>query len=891
MTDLGSRLFTALSDRYRVERELGAGGMATVYLAHDLRHDRRVAVKVLRADLAAVIGAERFLGEIRTTANLQHPHILPLFDSGHADGFLYYVMPFVEGESLRDRLLREKQLPVAEAVRIAGEVASALDYAHRHGVIHRDIKPENVLLQEGRALVADFGIALALSQAGGTRITETGMSLGTPHYMSPEQAMGERIITARSDVYALGAVTYEMLLGEPPFTGPTAQAIVAKVLTDEPRPPGEIRRSVPPAVEAAVLTALEKLPADRFATAAEFAAALISTASTVITGRGARAGKRGSRQATALYVGIGLAGLAVGLLASLLLARRLAKEPGGTLRLAITLAAEPSAGGPSFDLAPDGSRIIYRSRNANGIGLRSQSLDHLGSTLIATTGTSYLSAVGPRISADGRTVVFTQTGQLLTMPVDGGITKRIADSAQGWGVWGPDRRIYFERAGDLGIASVPAEGGAVTQLTAPDSSRGENGHAVADVLPNGKGVILAISRGSLQNADVAVLDLATRKITVLMRGTDARYLAPGYLIFSRADHAVFAVPFDAEHLRLAGDPFPLFDGVVLGAAGWMELAVARNGTLLYARDVGAHGLVLVDRAGRERFLENSPGLAGGYGSPRVSPDGRTLVYERLTGMASGTADLWLYNLRDQTSSRLTSTGDNTYPSWSGDGRRILFRSNTRGVRTGTGDGVIDTVRADGSGQPGPLFTRPGSNEEAVQSRDGRWVAFRSGDRGRSQNTDILYFPSNDPAAVQPFVNTRFNERAPALSPDGRWLAYTSDNSGQDEVYVRPFPGPGGPVQVSASGGAEPVWARSGRELFFRSGPNVVAAALELGLTAQVRDRHILMPSAAYNFNGNHAQYDVLPGDSLFVFSRTGGDAVQMVLAANWLDELRRRGRP
>ncbi|HJX86667.1 MAG TPA: serine/threonine-protein kinase, partial [Gemmatimonadales bacterium] len=216
MTDT---LAAALGRGYRVERELGQGGMATVYLAYDLKHDRRVAVKVLRADLAAVIGAERFLREIKTIAVLQHPHILGLIDSGEVGATAYYVMPFVEGESLRDRLRREKQLPIAEAVQIAAEVAGALDYAHRHGIVHRDIKPENVLLHDGAALVADFGIALAVSKVGDTRMTETGMSLGTPHYMSPEQAMGEREITPRSDVYALGAMTYEMLTGDPPFTG------------------------------------------------------------------------------------------------------------------------------------------------------------------------------------------------------------------------------------------------------------------------------------------------------------------------------------------------------------------------------------------------------------------------------------------------------------------------------------------------------------------------------------------------------------------------------------------------------------------------------------------------------------------------------------------------
>ena len=229
---------------------------------------------MLRPELAAVIGAERFLREIKTIANLQHPHILRLIDSGEVDGTAYYVMPFVEGESLRDRLNREKQLPIGDASGSRSEVAAALDYAHRHGVIHRDIKPENVMLHDGSALVADFGIALAVSSAGGSRMTETGMSLGTPHYMSPEQAMGEREITARSDVYALGAMTYEMLLGEPPFTGPTAQAIVAKVMTEEPPPTDAAAASIPPDVEDAVLTALEKLPADRFGTAAEFAAAL-----------------------------------------------------------------------------------------------------------------------------------------------------------------------------------------------------------------------------------------------------------------------------------------------------------------------------------------------------------------------------------------------------------------------------------------------------------------------------------------------------------------------------------------------------------------------------------------------------------------------------------------
>lgn len=312
------RVTSALSERYRIEREVGQGGMATVYLAHDLRHDRRVALKVLRPELAAILGGDRFLKEIKTTANLQHPHILSLFDSGEVDGVVYYVMPYIEGESLRARLVREKQLPVDDAIRIGREVADALSYAHRHGVIHRDVKPENILLHDGRALVADFGIALAVSSAGGsTRMTETGLSLGTPHYMSPEQAMGEREITARSDVYALACVVYEMLTGEPPFTGPTAQAIVARVLTEEPRSLTLQRKTIPPHVEMAVMVALSKLPADRFVGAAQFGEALGTPglATTRTTGAMASpgAGLAGRRWRMGALIASGVAIIAVGL--------------------------------------------------------------------------------------------------------------------------------------------------------------------------------------------------------------------------------------------------------------------------------------------------------------------------------------------------------------------------------------------------------------------------------------------------------------------------------------------------------------------------------------------------------------------------------------------------
>src|SRR5678816_3485984 len=273
MSDI-DRLTVSLADRYTIDHEIGAGGMATVYLAHDMRHDRNVALKVLNPDLGAVLGVKRFLSEIKVTADLQHPNLLPLFDSGEAEGLLYYVMPYIEGESLRSRLDREKQLPIDEAIRISIAIANALQYAHSHGVIHRDLKPENILIQEGQPVIADFGIALAVSKAGGNRITQTGLSLGTPAYMSPEQATGDRVIDGRSDIYSLGAVAYEMLTGEPPHTGNTSQAVIARMLTEKPRPIRTTREAVPEYVEAAVQRALEKLPADRFASVKEYAEGL-----------------------------------------------------------------------------------------------------------------------------------------------------------------------------------------------------------------------------------------------------------------------------------------------------------------------------------------------------------------------------------------------------------------------------------------------------------------------------------------------------------------------------------------------------------------------------------------------------------------------------------------
>src|SRR5688500_4031061 len=427
MTDPSPRLTTVLSDRYTVLREIGQGGMATVYLAEDVRHHRKVAIKVLHPELSAVLGGDRFLNEIELTANLQHPHILPLFDSGSAEGLLYYVMPFIEGETLRARLDRERQLPIPDAVRIAVDVGDALDYAHKRGVVHRDIKPENILLHDGRPLVAEFGIALAVQQAGGQRMTQTGLSLGTPQYMSPEQATGEREIDARSDIYSLGAVTYEMLTGEAPFTGPTSQAIVAKVITTDPGSLVARRRSIPPHVEDAVLTALEKVPADRFASAASFAAALSDpTAVTQRVTRSRQVPRAASRFDWRILAGTAAAALAIGAVTSWLGTRRPAvtrekvafvHQTDTTHRLATACCS------PAVAISPDGRRIVYGAASGTNRVLMLRTIDDVEAHVVS--GTEF--GKNPSFSSDGQWILFEHgtdaTGSVRTLrkvPVTGG---------------------------------------------------------------------------------------------------------------------------------------------------------------------------------------------------------------------------------------------------------------------------------------------------------------------------------------------------------------------------------------------------------------------------------------------------------------------------------------
>src|SRR6266508_1398491 len=397
--------------------------MATVYFARDIRHDRHVALKLLNPDLGAVLGVERFLAEIRVTANLQHPNLLPLFDSGAADGLLYYVMPFVEGESLRARLAREKQLPIDEALRIAVAIANALDYAHSHGVIHRDLKPENILIQAGQPVIADFGIALAVSKAGGQRVTQTGLSLGTPQYMSPEQATGDRQIDKRTDIYSLGAVVYEMLAGEAPHTGGTVQAIVAKVLTERPRHVRMLRPSVPEHVDDAIECALEKVPADRWQTAGDFADALRGHARTLpSTSRSLRSAETSktartlrSRLRDPIVIGAVVAAVVATAFAGWSATRR-DRNASGPARFIFTSPSEVASEIGTLDISPDGRTIAFVAKVAGSNRLALRSLDSLTTRqLPGVTNPQFVT-----FSRDGKWIAFISGSALQKISVNGG---------------------------------------------------------------------------------------------------------------------------------------------------------------------------------------------------------------------------------------------------------------------------------------------------------------------------------------------------------------------------------------------------------------------------------------------------------------------------------------
>ena len=879
--DALNQLKSSLADRYSIDREIGVGGMATVYLARDIRHDRAVALKLLNPELGAVLGVERFLAEIKVTANLQHPNLLPLFDSGEAEGLLFYVMPFVEGETLRKRLDREKQLPVEEAVRIAVAIANALEYAHSHGVIHRDLKPENILLQSGEPVVADFGIALAVSNAGGNRITQTGLSLGTPNYMSPEQATGDRTIDARSDIYSLGAMTYEMLTGEPPHTGNTSQAVIARMLTEKPRPIRTTRAAVPEYVEDAIQRSLEKLPADRFSSARQFADALLGRSIGLTSATQARERTRArtswrSRLRDPLLLGavaVALASLAFGIF-------RRPNDPRADRVVRFIVNTPDSARAANnfpwpAAISPDGGLVVYTAPGPSGAMLYALHTDQLaGHPIAGTEGASQ-----PLFSPDGQWIAYEANGKLYKVRLDGSspiaVTSAGSDNGADWLTSG---QIVVGSEGTMtGLLKASASGGELTEFVKPDKKLGETDYLWPIGFPDGKKVVFAIWSGNLGSARLATVSIDGGSVNRLgIKGIRPLAVIDGAVIYVQADGAVMAVKLNRSGTKTAGEPVSVLDPVpvVAGNNGNSGIFISSGGALVTATGGGLTQLSWLARNGTITPITKE---LHRFATPRISPDGQRIS---VTVGEQDNRAIWIYDLQTGTFSRLPSAPAAASAVWAPDGKRVLY------VALGTDKErfAVYSQIADGGSPPQRLFDGRGLTNGVVISPDGKSALITS---YTNNSWDIYRTSLDSPSASQPYLTARSNEIDPRFSPDGRWVLITTDESGHDEVYARSFPDPSARVQISSGGGHEAMWAPDGRSIYYRSGRAMMNARLETSPTLRVLARDTVIARDPLNVAGFAGNSDVMR-DGRFVGLFSTRDDFELVAVPNWRAELEHR---
>jgi Tol biopolymer transport system component len=775
---------------------------------------------------------------------------------------------------------------VDDAIRLAREVAEALDHAHKHGVVHRDVKPANILVQDGRPLVSDFGIALAVSHAGGGRLTETGLSMGTPHYMSPEQASGDRDVDPRTDVYSLGCVLFEMLTGEPPYGGGTAQAVLARILTGEPDRPTQIRSTIPRHVEAVILKSMEKLPADRFESAADFARALGDRS--FRHGPETGAGGGSGRWKLAAIAASAVAVLAVGGWG--LSARGVPAPERPTQRAVFATRAGQEIRDELYQVmsfSPDGSTLVYLGMAGNGSQLWVKDRHQAEARLLAGT----VGAQHPEVDPSGRWVAFI-SGQLLKkVPIGGGPAVVLADSVTtdvGSIAWLDDGTIVYSSTPDFSPRRIPAEGGRPEPVPVP-LEENQEGTTAYSALPGGSFLYSLCTNFCQSRADLHAWNAATGEAVLLVRGVLAGwYVESGHLIFVRPDGSVFGVEFDPRTMELGGEPVPLFDGVQVDNGVTADMEVGVSGQLL-ARIGGAAGqsqrLAWIDRQGEitvvdpdfSYTLQTFPGV-------RLSPDDRYAAFARTTDAG---ADIWVKELDGGPVYRLTFDEALEYrPTWSADGQWIMFVSERLEDRD------LFRRRYNATGEVELVMDREREISQGLWSPDGEWLVYRE---GTGDGRDIMAWQPARDSAPSPLVAVdRYDEKAPAFSPDGRWLAYESDETGDEEVYVRPFPDvQSGKWQISVGGGREPVWAHSGREIFYIRGDNVlVAAAVDPGPPFRVDEREDLFSVGEILLSAmDHASFDIASDDQRFLFTipeafETGEESYWL-MTGNWTTELAR----
>jgi eukaryotic-like serine/threonine-protein kinase len=876
---------------YQILSAIGAGGMGEVYRARDTRLDRTVAIKVLSAHLVERADSrERFDREARTIAGLNHPHICTLFDVGHQYGTDYLVMEYLEGETLAERL-KKGPLPMEQVLQYAIEISDALDKAHRKGVTHRDLKPGNIVLTKSGTKLLDFGLAKLQQEAkpatpfselptiqGGE--TAEGTILGTLQYMAPEQVEA-RPVDARTDIFAFGAVVYEMATGKKAFEGRSQASLIAKILEVDPAPIASLQPMTPPALDRLVKKCLAKEPEKRWQAASDVCDELKwiveqgqgpQAAMTVSSG----AAKRGIRERLGWLVVAGAILVAVALIMAVLYFRRAPAEMRA-VRFTIVPPEKQTlpviANTPRFhSVSPDGSKLVFSAVDFAGHSeLWIRDLD--SQTAQPLVGTD--EAVAPFWSPDSRFVAFSTGSSIKKVPVTGGPTETLAAvSAGGGGAWGPDGVILFSSGPGSPIFRVPSAGGSAAPVTSVDLAHQE-AHAWPCFLPDGKHFLYTTITPSLENRGIYVGSLDSKETKLILKAnSSAIYSPPGYLLFNRAG-TLLAQPFDADRLELKGDAVPIAEGVQFSTGnGKAGVAASANGVLAY-RLVPTNNqikVVWVDRKGTQQPLAAPPHA---YRNPRLSPDGQRVA---VTIDELGSQE-WLLDIGRGTLTRLTFDGSyNGGMAWTPDGKKITFGSDRSGPRN------LFWQLADGSGGVERLTTNEHMQVASSWSPDGQRLAFEQSNPGTGY--DIAVFSMGDRKA-QIFLQTRFNEIAPQFSPDSRWLAYASDESGRYEIYVQPYPGPGGKWQISTEGGTEPVWARNG-ELFYRNGDKLMVVETNTRSNFSAGNPKVVLEGHYASYQ-TMPSYDVTPDGQRFLFLNAGEEERQEInIVLNWTEDLKQK---
>jgi len=887
---------------YQFVALIGEGGMGKVWRAHHTALRRDDALKVLPDNFASNPDrAARFQREAQVLASLNHPNIAHIYGLEEADGVQALVMELVEGPTLADRI-SQGPIPIDEALPIAKQIAEALEAAHEQGIIHRDLKPANIKVRsDGTVKVLDFGLAKALEPASGASLDATasptitspalmtgaGVLLGTAAYMSPEQARGKAIDT-RADIWAFDCVLYEMLTGNPAFPGEDIAEILGGVMRAEPDWTS-LPASTPAAIRLLLRRCLEKNPARRYHAAAdvliqiEDSHAAPESALHPSPASVARVPSMWSRTVTACLAAL-VASIVTGILVWIL---RPAPPAGRVSRVAIPLVPGTTLDANAigmFALSRDGARIAYvASRGGAARQLYVRALDS-GETR-ALPGTE--GAATPFFSPDGRWIGFNANSRIKKVASTGGAVLDIADAINIRGaVWGADDTIVFSPTLSSSLFQVSAAGGPVQQLTT--LQEGDSYHRWPHLLPDGKTLLFAAGSAGVDDASVVALRMDTReRKLILPGGSYPHFLPTGHLVYYRAG-TMMAVPFDAATLQLTGDPEPVLEGV-RGAAGDSQggqFSVSNDGTLVYVpggpQAIRRASLVWVDRTARDRPVA-APERP--YANPRLSPDGR-VVAVNVTDDAR--QDIWTYDLTRDTLTRLTFDGTgNNFPQWTPDGRRVIYRSFRPAPN-------LFWKSADGSGAEERLTTSQFLQTPLSVSPDGRTLVFT--ELNAKTSYDLLAMSLDGDRTPRPIIQTPFDDRIAQLSPDGRWIAYISNESGTYEVYVQPFPGPGGKQQISSGGGAEIVWAKNG-ELFYRTGPELekmMVVDFEQGPVLRAGKPRLLF-EGPYLSNAANASlspnYSVsADGQRLLMLKATGGQSgelTQINLVMNWFDELKR----